>query len=60
VTRRLRAVWLFVVGDSRIAPLAVTLAVIAALALRGTSGYTAADAFLGVIAAGLFLSAFER
>lgn len=59
---KLYAIWEFIAGDSRRAPLAVALAVlVAAVLLRSSisSGVVAAT-FAGIIALGLTAAVFER
>jgi hypothetical protein len=55
------AIWEFIAGDSRRAPLAVALAVVVAVALLRSSVSSAvvAAAFAGIIALGLAASVFE-
>lgn len=59
---KLAAIWEFIAGDSRRAPIAVALAlIIAVVMLRGgVSGGVVAAAFAGVIALGLAAAVFER
>ena len=58
----LAAIWEFIAGDSRRAPLAVALAVVLAVVLLRSSVSSAvvASAFAGVIALGLAAAVFER
>jgi hypothetical protein len=55
------AIWEFIAGDSRRAPLAVALAVVVAVVLLRSSVSSAvvATAFAGIIALGLAASVFE-
>ena len=59
---KLAAIWEFIAGDSRWAPMAVAFAVIAAvLLLRSSfSSTVAAAAFAAIIALGLTAAVFER
>jgi hypothetical protein len=56
------SIWSFIAGDSRFAPLAVALAVGAALLLlrAGVQSPLAGVAFAGIIACGLAAAVFER
>jgi hypothetical protein len=58
----LTAIWEFIAGDSRRAPIAVALAVALAVVLLRTSvsSTVVAVAFAGVIALGLAAAVFER
>lgn len=58
----LAAIWEFIAGDSRRAPLAVALAVVLAVVLlrSSVSSVVVASAFAGVIALGLAAAVFER
>ena len=58
-----RAIWSFVAGDSRLAPLAVALAIVVATGLvRLAPGLAQAvgPIFVALIAAGLIAGVFER
>ena len=59
---KLAAVWEFIAGDSRFAPLAVAIAIAVAVVLlrsAAPSGAVAAT-FAGIIALGLAAAVFER
>ena len=59
---KLAAIWAFIAGDSRLAPVAVALAVLVAVVLLRTSvasGVVAAT-FACIIALGLTAAVFER
>jgi hypothetical protein len=58
----LAAIWEFIAGDSRRAPIAVAVAVLLAVVLLRSSVSSAvvAIAFAGVIALGLAAAVFER
>lgn len=55
-------VWSFIAGDSRLAPVAVALAVAVAAVLlhAGTGSGVVAVTFAGIIALGLAAAVFER
>jgi hypothetical protein len=59
---RLAAIWEFIAGDSRLAPLAVALAVVISVVLLRTSvaSGVVAMTFPCIIALGLAASIFER
>ena len=59
---RLAAIWEFIAGDSRLAPAAVVLAILAAVAMLRASvpGVAVAVTFAGIIALGLGAAVFER
>ncbi|HEX3465501.1 MAG TPA: hypothetical protein VHS78_15740 [Candidatus Elarobacter sp.] len=58
----LRAIWQFIAGDSRRAPVAVVLAIIVALVLVRTNPASAIAglAFACIVALGLAAAVFER
>ncbi|MBC5811472.1 MAG: hypothetical protein GIW95_11575 [Candidatus Eremiobacteraeota bacterium] len=60
--KAIAAIWEFIAGDSKRAPLAVAAAVAVAIVLlrSGTASGAVAIAFAGIIAAGLAASVFER
>ena len=59
---KLAAIWEFIAGDSRRAPLAVALAVVVAIVMlrSGAPSTAIAPAFAGIIALGLAGAVFER
>jgi hypothetical protein len=59
---RLAAIWEFIAGDSRLAPAAVVLAILAAVAMLRASvpSVAVAATFAGIIALGLGAAVFER
>jgi hypothetical protein len=58
----LAAIWEFIVGDSRVAPAAVVVAIVVALVMLRTAmpNSAVAGTFMGIIALGLAGSIFER
>ena len=60
---KLAAIWEFIAGESRLGPLAVAVAIAAALVLLrapGVSGALVGAVFAVIVAAGLAASVFER
>ncbi|HEY0395187.1 MAG TPA: hypothetical protein VGD01_11895 [Candidatus Elarobacter sp.] len=59
---RLAAIWEFIAGDSRLAPVAVAIAVILALVLlrSGAPSAVVGPSFAAVVACGLAAAVFER
>jgi len=58
----LAAIWAFIAGDSKVAPLAVALALVVAIVLRQSpvASLVAGVAFAAIVALGLAASIFER
>ena len=59
----LRAVWDFIAGESRLAPVGVAMAIVTALVLRQfgfNDGQLVGGAFVGLIARGRIAGVFER